>query len=451
LLSSALILKDRAAMTIKRRMFLLTGLGLGAAASAARAAPKMTSTQKLNGRSGGDQTAALQVAIDEAAGQGIPLELPAGTFQTGTLRLREGSVVSGARGLTTLRFIGTERFIVASAARGVQVANLTLDGGMRPVTGGLLALESCADVRIEGVRVVNSSHDGIALTSSTGLVAGCSISNVANAALFALNSTMTIEGNSITGCGNNGVLIWSSSVAEDGSQVLNNRIQGIRADAGGTGQNGNGINVFRGGSVTVGGNRITDCAYSAVRGNAASNLAITANHCQRIGEVALYAEFGFTGVLIANNIVEGAASGVSVTNFNEGGRLAVVQGNLIRNLVRREREPRDKRGEGIAVEADALVTGNTIENAATCGILIGWGQHMRDVSATGNLIRGCRIGILISSDAAAGSALVAQNLISGASDGAIRAHDRGRAFGPDLAKSAATIGRVTISGNSASS
>ncbi len=36
--------------------------------------------------------------------------------------------------------------------------------------------------------------------------------------------------------------------------------------------------------------------------------------------------------MIANNTVDGAAFGVSVCNFNEGGRLAVVQGNIIRNL-----------------------------------------------------------------------------------------------------------------------
>ena len=50
-------------------------------------------------------------------------------------------------------------------------------------------------------------------------------------------------------------------------------------------------------------------------------------------EVALYAEFGFEGAVIANNTIDGAAIGVAVTNFNQGGRLAVVQGNLIRNLV----------------------------------------------------------------------------------------------------------------------
>jgi uncharacterized secreted repeat protein (TIGR03808 family) len=52
-----------------------------------------------------------------------------------------------------------------------------------------------------------------------------------------------------------------------------------------------------------------------------------------LGEVAIYAEFGFEGAVIANNTIDGAAIGVAVTNFNQGGRLAVVQGNLIRNLV----------------------------------------------------------------------------------------------------------------------
>jgi uncharacterized secreted repeat protein (TIGR03808 family) len=84
-----------------------------------------------------------------------------------------------------------------------------------------------------------------------------------------------------------------------------------------------------------------------------------------------------------------------VTNFNDGGRLAVVQGNLIRNLFRREQEKEDKRGEGISVEADAVVSGNTIENAPTVGIQIGWGAYMRDVSAIGNVIRNARVGISI--------------------------------------------------------
>jgi len=434
-------------MKINRRLFVASGIGLGLTAGAARAAGKVAG---LVANSEADQTGALQAAIDDAAARRVRLELPAGVFRTGSLVLRPGSVVSGAGALTVLRFIGSAAFVSATGAAGVSLSRMSFDGGSRPVagTGALLAFTGCADLELAGVTVTASSANGISIAGSNGRVTECAISKVAKAALFSMDSTLLISGNSISQCGNNGILVWRSKAGEDGSQVLNNAISAVRSDDGGTGQNGNGVNVYRAGSVQVAGNRITDCAYSAIRGNAASNISMTGNTCQRIGEVALYSEFGFSGALIANNIVDGAATGVSVTNFNEGGRLAVVQGNLIRNLLRREHEPEDKRGEGIAVEADTLVAGNTIETAPTCGILLGWGSYMRDVSATGNLIRGCRVGVLVSSDTGAGAALISGNLISGARDGAIRAHDKGRVFGPDLAKGAATTGRVTISGNS---
>ena len=71
-------------------------------------------------------------------------------------------------------------------------------------------------------------------------------------------------------------------------------------------------------NVTVRGNRIRNAAFSAVRGNAASNIQITNNTCTGLGEVAIYAEFGFEGAVIANNTIDGAAIGVAVTNFNRG-------------------------------------------------------------------------------------------------------------------------------------
>jgi len=92
------------------------------------------------------------------------------------------------------------------------------------------------------------------------------------------------------------------------------------------------VNVFRAGSVLVSSNRIADCAFLAIRSNAGSNCQMVGNSCARLGEVGLYAEFAFEGAVIANNLVDKGATGISVTNFNEGGRLAVVQGNLIRNL-----------------------------------------------------------------------------------------------------------------------
>jgi uncharacterized secreted repeat protein (TIGR03808 family) len=199
--------------------------------------------------------------------------------------------------------------------------------------------------------------------------------------------------------------------------------------------------------VLVTGNRITDCAYSAVRGNSASDIQILGNSCARLGEVALYAEFAFQGALITNNLVDTAASGISVTNFNEGGRLAVVHGNILRNLFRREQEPEDKRGEGIAVEADASVIGNVIESAPTAGLVIGSGTYLRDIVATENLIRGARVGILVSASGA-GSCLIANNMISGATEGSIRAMNGAtQPIGPELIAGDVSNKRVWLSGN----
>ena len=440
----------------RRRLLQLSGasLALTAATPAAHAAPAPKAAapvEPLVPNSAADQTAALQSAIDDASQRAIPLVLPAGTFQTQTLTLRSGSVITGAGNLTTLVHIGDGPLLTANGASQIRLRDLTFDGALRPPGPGdhtaLIMLDACPGLDIAALTICNASRNGLAITGCSGQVSACTLSDMADAAIFALDSTLTICGNTLARCGNNGILVWRKAAGEDGSRLTGNRISLIRSDAGGSGQNGNGINVFRAGSVQVSGNTITGCAYSAIRGNAASNLLITGNHCERIGEVAIYAEFAFTGALIANNLVDTAATGISVTNFNEGGRLAVVQGNLIRNIHRREHEPVDKRGEGITVEADTLVSANTIENAQTCGIMLGWGRYMRDVTATGNLIRNTPVGILVCADKAAGTAIITANLISAARDGAIRAHDQGRAFGPDLAREPASSGRVTIAGN----
>jgi uncharacterized secreted repeat protein (TIGR03808 family) len=163
--------------------------------------------------------------------------------------------------------------------------------------------------------------------------------------------------------------------------------------------------------------------------------------------VAIYAEFGFEGAIIANNLVDKAATGISITNFNEGGRMAVVQGNLIRNLFMRNGE----RGVGIAVEADTMVTGNLVEGAPGGGIMIGWGKYLRDVNVTGNLVREARLGIGVSVAPEAGYAYVTNNMISVTAEGGIRAMDHDKLLGPDLARTSsesyrniAVIGNVSL-------
>ncbi|MGD9667708.1 MAG: TIGR03808 family TAT-translocated repetitive protein [Hyphomicrobiaceae bacterium] len=463
-------------MAVNRRGILAAGFGLGGAglsgmASARAGGPEasppaarltpdparaMTSTDAgLAADTAIDQSARLQAAFDAAAERRVPLLLAPGRYMAGGLMLRPGLTVSGNGGAATLALARPGAPLLAGErADDIALHDIALDGGMLAIGGeanALVALDRCSNISFRRLDLTSSGGRGLALKACGGRLERSRFAVIAEAALFAIDSTgLDITDNAISDCGNNGIQVWRSSEGEDGSTITHNRIARIDARAGGHGEHGNGINVFRAGSVLVDGNRITDCAYSAVRGNTASNIQILSNSCQRIGEVALYAEFGFEGAVIAGNIVDDAAAGISVTNFDVGGRLAVVQGNLVRNLKRREHEQTDKRGEGISVEADASVTGNTIENAPSAGIVIGWGRHMRDVIATGNLIRDARVGIAVSSDAAAGACLITANMISRTREGAIRAMDLGRLHGPDLAREAvATSGRVIIENNMA--
>ncbi len=433
---------------------LASALPLTAAAGPRRAAGK-TDRAAAGGDLGlvpdlaGDQAAALQLAIDQAALKGVSLRLPPGRFQVTGVTLRDRSHVVGSP-RTVIEGNASGPVLNADGAHGLRLEKLRIEGKGAGPSGGLVELRGSRDIGIEDVSVVGAVRNALALVDCSGRVASCRISRAGGAALFSLDAAgLEIVGNEIADCADNGILVWRTTAGDDGTLVAQNRIERIGAASRGSGQYGNGINVFRAGGVRVTGNHIADCAYSAVRGNAASNIQIVGNSATRIGEVALYAEFGFQGALIAQNVVDQAAAGISVTNFNEGGRLAVIQGNLIRNLFRREHEPVDKRGEGIAVEADAVVTGNTIEGAPTAGIVIGWGRYMRDVNASANVIRASRVGIMITRDPEAGSCLVSQNLISGARDGAIRLMELGRAVGPDLTHEALQSERLVVTGNMA--
>ena len=447
-------------MHLNRRALLSTGVAsAGFAAAAANAGPRDAAGRGdpagpvLVPGGGADQTAALQGAIDHAAERRVPLRLAPGTFRVGAIALRPHTRLIGASRQTVLAFVGGGTFVTGQEAPGVRLESLVIDGNGLAIDAGratgLIAIQDCRDMSLVDLEVRNGLLNGIALERVSGAVADCTIHDMSEAGLRSLDAAgLTIAHNAVTDCANNGLQVWRSAPGDDGSVILANRIARIAAKGGGSGQNGNGINVFRAGDVLVSGNHSSECLYSAIRGNAAGNIQMIGNHCRTLGEVALYAEFAFEGAVIANNLVDGAASGIAVTNFNAGGRLAVVQGNLVRNLFRREAEPVDKRGVGISVEADAAVTGNVIESAPTAGIIAGWGPYLRDVAITGNLIRTAGVGILMSSDPAAGACLVSQNMISGAREGAIRGMDHGVPVGPDLALTGApTAGRHSITGN----
>jgi uncharacterized secreted repeat protein (TIGR03808 family) len=401
-----------------------------------------------------DQTTALQRAIDDAAERHVPLALPPGSYRTGTLRLPSGAQLSGIRGATRLVFTGGRSLFDSQGAETATLSGLVLDGAGIPLPSrrGLVHCIAADDLRIQDCTITASGGSGVWLEATSGAISNNILTKIAVTGVVSFDAKgLRVDHNTIIDTNHNGIEILRTAIGDDGTLVTGNRIENIKAGPGGSGQYGNAINAFRAGNVVISGNRIKDCDYSAVRGNSASNIQITGNSVSDVREVALYSEFAFEGAVIASNTVDGAALGVSVCNFNEGGRLSTVQGNIIRNL-RPKRPigtaPDDDAGIGIYVEADTAVSGNVIENAPSFGIVAGWGKYLRDVAITGNVVRRSFIGIGVSVMDGAGAATITGNTIAETPRGAVVGLDHAKPVTQDLTTPGATkFAQVTLGTN----
>ncbi len=446
----------------RRRLFAALAVSAGAATPALAREPGDAMPRAeidaaslgLRPDSDADQTALFQRAIERAASVGAVLRVPPGNYRVGMLQLPPYAALGGVAGTTRLVMTGGPSMLASSGSDTISISGLVLDGGhiSLPAGRGLVHLTKSARVRIANCEIVGSGGNGITLEAITGEVTGNTIGDTADIAIFSNDAGgLRITGNSVSGAGNGGILVWRSTPGDDGTLVTDNRIENVASKSGGSGQYGNAINIFRADNVIVRGNRIKNAAFSAVRGNTAANLQIVGNICTGLGEVALYAEFGSQGAVIANNVVDGAAAGVSVANFDKDGRLAVVQGNMIRNL-RRGRPagdgPSDTAALGIGVEADTVVNGNVMENVEGAGIQAGWGPYLRDVTVSANVVRGADYGITVSVVSGAGTVVIADNLIADARLGAIVGMEWDKPVTGDLSKNGADrYAQLSIDGN----
>ena len=450
-------------MNLNRRRLIAVSALTGAVpvsvlAMPAAAAPLSTigvdaTTLGVRAGGGADQTRMLQDAIDRAAGARVPLMLGPGTYRAGDLKLPTGTQLLGVRGATRLVFAGGSALVTATGADHVTLASLVLDGANRPlpVNGALVAFNQGHDIRIVDCEILGSSRTGIALNQIAGAVTGNTIAGAANLAIHALDARgLTIQGNTIRDSGNGGILVMRSVKGDDGTMILDNRIENTGAASGGEGQFGNAINVFRAANVIVRSNHITRAAFSAGRANAASNIQIAGNTAIDLGETAIYVEFGYEAALIANNTINGAAIGICMANFYEGGRMGVIQGNLVRNLKPNRppgTNPPDGVGIGIFAEADTAITGNVVENAPFIGIQLGWGPYQRDVSVTGNVVRNAKFGITASVSKGAGTVVISGNVIAASTAGAIVGTEFAKPVTGDISNEPARFAHLQISGN----
>ncbi|ATU92398.1 TIGR03808 family TAT-translocated repetitive protein [Phyllobacterium zundukense] len=433
---------------INRRLVLtgLAGLASGSAlpcVARAQAASGSINAAEFGLQPGSpdDQSVKFNALLAKASAAGEQIFLPPGTYVVSGLTFPVYVNLRGIAGKSRLLFGGYTSLIKASGADHVQLSGLVIDGDGRPLgeaTGGLIEASNVAHLVLDDCDIVGAHKNAVDLFKCGGRVEKTRISNASDAAIFAADSSgLQITGNTISDCGNGGILVQRYEQGRDGTIITGNRVERIRADTGGTGQNGNAINVFRADNVVVSNNVLNGSAFTAIRGNTAGNLQITGNNCTASGETAIYSEFGFVGAVIANNLVDGASNGISMVNFDGGGRMGTCSGNVVRNLSSKGPYP-GTFGVGIAVEADIAVSGNVVENAPLYGIQLGWGPYMRNVIATGNIVRTSGEGIYVSVVKGVGSAVVTNNIIQGAKNGGIVGHNWTDVTVKDLTRKSAT-------------
>lgn len=428
--------KQTKAGTLSRRA-LLAGTALCLSGTAANALIKVAEMRGsidaadlgLFPNASTDQTQTFQAAVNRAVENGRALFLPAGTYPVANLRFPSGTLIVGVPGRTRLVYQGGGGLLArAEGVNNVGLTGLIFDGANRSIgdlTEGLLHFIGVRNLSITNCEIAGSTRSGLLMDRCSGHVENCRISGAAEAGLRSNEASgLAITGNTVTDCANGGIWVHRWTDGEDGTLVSGNRVERIGAKYGGTGQFGNGINVFRADGVVISNNRVADCAFSAIRSNAGSNVQILGNSCLRSGECAIYSEFGFQGAVISNNLIDGGTMGVSIANFLDGGRLAVCSGNIIRNITDVGLYPPEVAGFGIgiAAEADTAVTGNVVEGAPKFGLLLGWGPYMRNIVASQNVVRECGTGIAVTVVEGSGPAVISNNVVQGSQSGAIRGY-----------------------------
>lgn len=396
-----------------------------------------------------DQSSKLQAALDAAHDQGRALILPAGQVFAYGLEFPAAIRVIGQPGKTVLISVNEAPIGKAYLANDLILEDISFSGGGQGAVDGLVRVESSVGVLLSHCSFVLAAGIGLATTDSALTIANSTFDQLGDAAVHSIDGRgIMVRGNRISACGNAGVRIWRSASGLDGSIVSGNRIERIDFKGGGNGQNGNGINVYRADGVIVADNVISDCAFTAVRVNGSRNTQVRGNTCLNSGEVAIFSEFEFSGSVIADNIVDGAATGISVTNLDSGGHLAAVMGNIVRNIARRSAVNPDTKPVGIFAEADAAVSGNTIENVPGVGIAAGYGPFLRNVVVASNVVTGADIGIGVSvvQEQSPGPVKVSGNIIS--AKVGVAGLEWEKVVSDNLARDQGLYPNVTVDGNS---
>ena len=399
----------------------------------------------------------LQAAINEAAAAGKALYISPGTYDVWNLGVGDPIRIFGTPGKVILRPVSGAAYVLyVGAFTDVTIEGIVFDGAGRTlsVDSGLATRSMLAVKRGRGepsrIRIVNctfrtSPHAGLQIYGVTARVENCRFEGVGDGVFVRDADGVQIVGNDFVGNTGNAIYVerlngeWNGVMTPgfDGTLISGNHVDTVyQGDPSSTGWEGNGVLLLKAASVRVTDNVFRNCALSAVRANMCTDLVVNGNSCHGIGETALYVEAILSGVtelapgfgaVVTGNLVDDAATGITLANFNFGGRLGVVQGNLLRNLAVKTiaagtANQYSTGGCGIIVEGDTNVNGNVVENAARLGVVLGTNHYTDDLLCNGNLIRNSPIGIGFADAAATGGRdaqiFIASNMVAHFTDDA---------------------------------
>ena len=361
----------------------------------------------------------LQNAINAAITAGKSLYIAAGTYEVSNLGIGGRLRIFATPGAVTLKMANGALYVIYAGLYG----DLTLEGLIFDSTGRTHAVDpglptrplvvskrsgsTNSTIRVRDCEFRGNGDTGLLVHATAAEITGCRFSNL-DAGVYVLDADgVRIRDNDFTGIVGNGIFVTRTVPSQDGTVISGNRIRNVtQASPTSTGWEANGILATSANNMQIRDNWISGCAFSAIRVNFCTDVQITGNTALASGETAIYLEVqaggttlpdGF-GAVVTNNLIDDTANGISLANFNGGGRLAVCSDNLIRNAVVKTLNAGQSNqatggGFGIIAEADCAISGNVIENAATFGMILGTNTYVRDISCTDNLIRSSPIGI----------------------------------------------------------
>jgi parallel beta-helix repeat protein len=328
-----------------------------------------------------DYTAAVQRAIDAASGATLvlpafPLLVSAAPGQRWCLRITTPIAIEGQASSVLVERQGAVQVLRSEGVDGVRLCGFTVQGigrGGRGLAHGLVQVTYGRNVSIEGVRVLGSDADGIAVAGVQNVrVAGCTVEGASKSGIYLSDCERGIvAGNVVTGSG--GHLTPAGDVVGAGIQISSNA-EVVCADnlvAGGTGI-GILCNALAGGAKPMGcviaGNRIRGVANPANM-NVSSGIRLANGNPDRL-----------THTLVAGNSIQGCGVyGMYVENH--GG--STVSGNTV---VESERA-----GIVVSTIRDLALLGNTVLNSGVSGLGSSSGIQLvngaRDVVARDNVVR----------------------------------------------------------------